>query len=119
MTTQLGSHSFTVEPSIDGHIEANLKGKQLVKAGRKRQYTGHGDLVLTLTGSLEGVDCYTDRDTIIAYVKGGAKINFYSDTISYGTSGSPKSVWVRSFDWHCPEGIPQYIEFSIVIMEET
>ena len=120
MTTLLGTHTFDVEPAIDFSIQAKLSEKQLAKAGQKRQYTGHGDLKITLTGSLEGVDCYTDRDTIITdMVKLGGKVMFYSDTISHGALGSPKYVWVEGFDCHHPEGIPNYLEFTISLVEET
>lgn len=119
MTTVLGLHSFTVEPAIDFNIEAILKGKQLAKAGKKRQYAGHGDLTMTLTGSLEGASAYSNRDILIAYLIGGTKVDFYSTTILYGTALSPKAVWIESFECNHPEGIPQYLEYVITIVEET
>lgn len=119
MVTVIGAHYFSVEPAVDWHIEAELVGQQLAKAGKKRDYAGHGDLMMTLTGSLEGVNCYTDRDTLKEYVSDGVKKQFYSTTISYGTSGSPKSVWMKSLEVHHPQGIPQYVEFIIVLVEET
>lgn len=119
MTTLLFETTFAVEPAIDWHIESVLVGMQLAKAGKKRQYSGHGDLVMTLTGSFEGASAYGDRDDIVDLVKLGGKVLFYSDTINYGSSGAPKSVWVKSFECHQPEGIPQYLEFIITIVEET
>ena len=119
MTTVLHDLTFTVEPANDWHIESVLVGQQLMKAGKKRQYAGHGDLVITLTGSFEGGSCYSDRDEIVELVKLGGKVLFYSDTISYGSQGDPKFVWVSSFECNQPEGIPQYLEYIITLVEET
>ena len=119
MTVKLSTYTFVNEPQIDFDIDAKLSEKPKFGGGTTRDYTGHSDLAITLSGRLTGSNCYSDRDTLIGLLKDGSKVNFYADTIGYGSAGSPKSVWIRKMSFGHPVGKLNQVPYTIVLVEET
>lgn len=119
MTVKLGSFTFANEPQIDFEIGADLSVKPKFGGGTTRDYVGHGDLKITLTGKLTGSGCHSDRDTLIGLLKGGAEVDFYADTVGHGSAGSPKSVWIKSMSFGHPVGKLNQVPYTIVLVEET
>jgi len=119
MTVKLGSYTFANEPQIDFDLDAKLSEKPKFGGGTTRDYTGHGDLRITLAGKLTGSSCYSDRDTLLGLLKGGAKVDFYADTVGYGSAGSPRSVWIRKMGFGHPVGRHRQVPFTITLVEET
>ena len=119
MTTKLGSYTFVNEPEIDFGINAAIVERKKYAGGTGLDYAGHGPLNIVLKGILTGDNCYTDRDTLIALLKAGNEVDFYSEAISYGTSGSPKSVYIRDMSFGHPVGKIKQVPFTINIAEES
>jgi len=120
MTTKLDTHTFSIEPQITFGGEAELAEKAKFLGGTTKEYTGKSILLIQLEGNLTGSSCYTDRDTLMSILlDSSAKVDFYSDTIAYGSAGSPKTVWVRSFTFVHPVGEQNRVNYSITLEEET
>ena len=119
MTVKLGSYTFVNEPQVDFGLDASLAEKKKFGGGTTFDCSGHGALTITLTGMLTGDTCYTDRDTLLGLLKAGSKVDFYADTISYGSVGFPKSVWIRSMNFNHPVGKVKQVPYTIVLAEET
>ena len=119
MTTKLGTYTFVNEPEIDFSLNASIVERQKYVGGAGLDYTGNGPLKIVLKGILTGDNCYTDRGTLIAMLKAGNKVDFYSEAISYGSAGSPKSVYVDSMSFGHPVGKLKQVPFTIGLEEET
>lgn len=119
MTVKLGTYTFVNEPRISFGIDVALAGKKKYGGGTTFDYTGHSPLTIVLSGKLTGSNCYTDRDTLIALAKGGSKVDFYADTISYGSAASPKSVWIKKMTFEHPVGKIEQVSYTITLVEET
>jgi len=55
----------------------------------------------------------------MADLKRGDKVDFCSEAISYGTPGSPKSVYIRDMSFGHPVGRVKQVPFTISLEEET
>jgi hypothetical protein len=119
MTTKLGTYTFVNEPEIDFGINAAIVERQKYAGGTGLDYAGHGPLNIVLKGILTGDNCYTDRGTLITMLKTGNKVDFCSEAISYGTPGSPKSVYIRDMSFGHPVGRVKQVPFTISLEEET
>ena len=119
MTVKLGTFTFVNEPRISFGVDVDLAGKKKFGGGTTFDYTGHSPLTIVLSGKLTGSNCYTDRDTLIALAKGGSKVDFYADTIGYGSETSPKQVWIESLSFTHVAGKPNQVAYRIVLREET
>lgn len=119
MTTKVGSFTF-----IDPQPLVTLGGQQVVEK-KQKLFSGTTmdsiaiDVIqITLEGKLMGVDKFTHRDSLIAQLSGGTSVDYYSTDISYGTPGSPKTVFVKSFAFVHPTG-GQEIQYEITLLEAT
>lgn len=119
MTVKLGSYTFVNEPQIDFGLDADLAGKKKFGGATTYDYTGNNGLTITLTGKQTGANAHSDRDTLIGLLKAGAEVDFYADTIGYGSSGSPKSVWIRKMSFGHPVGKLNQVPYTLVLVEET
>jgi len=119
MTTKLGAYTFVNEPEIDFSLNAAIVERQKYAGGTGLDYAGHGPLKIVLKGVLTGSNCYTDRDTLIGMLKAGNKVDFYSEAISYGSPGSPKSVYVEDMSFGHPVGKLNQVPFTISLKEES
>ena len=52
-------------------------------------------------------------------VTSGEKLEFYSDTISYGSSGSPKEVYIRGYNFVHSIGVEHKVPFQIILELDT
>jgi len=119
MTVKLGTYTFANEPQIDFDIEADLANKFKFGSGTTLDYTGHSGLRVVLTGKLTGASAYADRDTLIGLLKDGSKVDFYADTIGYGSAASPKQVWIKKMSFGHPVGKLNQVPYTITLLEET
>jgi len=119
MTVKLGTYTFSNEPSVSIGGEAELAEKKLLFGGTTKDYTGAKTIVITLEGELTGANRYTDRDTLMAILTAGSKVDFYADTIGYGSAASPKQVWVKGYNFIHTRGEPMKVPFQIILEEET
>ena len=119
MTTSLDGYEFNPEPEVTFGSEAEYEKQAGLFQGTTLQFTGYAPILITIDGELTGANCYTDRDTLMAKLAVGAKMDFYSDTISYGTSGSPKQVIVRGYNFFHPIGYSNSVPFQIILELET
>ncbi len=119
MTTKLADHTFSPMPSISIGSEVELAEKKILFGGTTMEQTGVKAVLISIEGELTGENRYTERDTLMAILTGATKVNFYSDTISYGSVGSPKSVWVRGYNFVHIKGSPNGIPFQIIMELES
>lgn len=119
MTVKLGAFDFVNEPQIDFGLDADLAGKEKFGGGTTYDHTGNSGLTITLTGKLTGANAHSDRDALIGLLKAGSKVDFYADTVGYGSAGSPKSVWIRKMSFGHPVGKLNQVPYTIVLVEET
>ena len=119
MTVKLDAYEFDPAPSISIGSEAELAEKKILFGGTTKEYTGVKVILITLEGQLTGANRYTDRNALMAIISGGVKVNFYADTITYGSVGSPKSVWVRGYNFIHTRGDPNVVPFQIILEVET
>lgn len=119
MTVKLSTFTFVNEPQIDVGIDEDLADKRKFGGGTTFDGVGHGALKITLSGMLTGANAHSDRDTLIGLLKGDAKVDFYADTIGYGSIESPKSVWIKSMGFNHPVGKLNQVPYTIVLLEET
>jgi len=119
MTVKLGSYTFANEPEVGFAIDSALAGKEKYGGGTAFDCTGHGALTITLSGKLTGTNAHSDRDTLIGLLKGDAKVDFYADTIGYGSAASPKQVWIKKMSFGHPVGKLNQVPYTITLLEET
>ena len=119
MTVKLSSYTFVNEPEIDFDVKAELADKFKFGSGTTLDYTGISSLKITLAGKLTGANAHADRDTLIGLLKGGVKVDFYADTIGYGSVASPKSVWIKKMSFGHPVGKLNQVPYTITLLEET
>jgi hypothetical protein len=120
MTVQLDTFTFPIKPGVTIGSEVELAEKKLFLGGTTKEYTGRAPIFITLEGEFVDVNCYTDRDTLMALIaEKKEKIDFYADDIDYGSSGTPKSVWIRGFNFTQPRGEKDSVSFQIILEEET
>lgn len=119
MTVKLDTYTFSPKPQITIGSQADLADQQKYGGGTTKDYTGCGPIIIKLEGELTGANRYTDRDALMAILTAGAKVDFYADDITYGSVGSPKSVWVKGYEFAHASGEPDPVPFTILLEEET
>ena len=120
MTVKLDAFTFPIKPGVNMGSEAELAEKKLFLGGTTKEYTGRAPIFITLIGELTGASCYTNRDTLMELLRTKKeKVEFYADDISYGSSGSPISVWIRGYNFNHPVGESNSVGFQIILEEET
>jgi hypothetical protein len=121
VTTKLDTFTFPVEPEIRFEREHNIARKEVLKKfGTSKEWMGASSLRITLTGRLSGSNCYTDRDSLLSlFATKNSPVNFYSDTIDFGSDASPKSVWLVSVVFIHPRGAKSLIDYTIVLEEDN
>lgn len=121
MTTKLDTFTFPIEPDIRFEREHNIARKEVLKKfGTTKEWMGASSLRITLTGRLSGSNCYTDRDSILSLFSTKKQpVDFYSDTIIFGSAASPKSVWLISCVFLHPRGAKNTIDYTITLEEDN
>ena len=121
MTTKLDTFTFAVEPEIRFEREHGIARKEVLKKfGAVKEWLGAGSLRITLSGRLSGANCYTDRNLLLAlFAAKNAPVGFYSDTIGFGSSGSPKSVWLVSCVFAHPTALRQVVDYTVTLEEDA
>jgi len=121
MTTKLDTFTFPYEPEIRLEREHNVAHKDVLKKfGTSKEWTGAGSLKITLTGRLSGSNCYTNRDSLLnLFATKKEPVNFYSDTIGFGSEGSPKSIWLLSCVFVHPTGAKNTVDYTIALEEDN
>lgn len=120
MTVSLGGYDFDPMPEVVLGSEAEYAKQPTFLGGTGLEFTGYMPILITLDGELTGVDCYTDRDTLIDLLTGGVELEFYADTINYGSAGSPKLVTIKSYNFVHEKGVGQdNVPFQIVLEVAT
>ena len=117
MTTKLDTFTFPIEPAIRFERDHKVARKDVLKKfGTTKEWMGANSMRIVLTGRLTGSNCYTDRDSLLnlSATKNTA-INFYSDTIGYGSEGSPKTVWLLSCVFIHPTGAKNALDYTITL----
>jgi len=121
MTTKLDIFIFLVEPDIRFEREHNVAHKEVLKKfGTSKEWMGAGSLRITLTGRLGGANCYTDRDSLLnLFATKNTTVSFYSDTIGFGSVGSPKTVWLVNCVFIHPRGAKNIVDYTIALEEDN
>ena len=121
MATKLDTFTFPVEPEIRLEREHTIARKEVLrKFGTSKEWMGASSLRITLTGRLSGANCYADRDTILnLFATKDSPVNFYSDTIGFGSESSPKTVWLVSCVFVHPRGAKNIVDYTIVLEEDN
>jgi len=117
MTTKLDTFTFPIEPEIRFEREHNVARKEVLKKfGTTKEWMGASSLRISLNGRLSGGNCYTDRDSLLnLFATKNSTVNFYSDTIGFGSAGSPKTVWLVSCVFTHPRGAKNIVDYTIAV----
>jgi len=117
MTTKLDTFTFTIEPEIRFEREHNVARKDVLKKfGSTKEWMGAGSLRIILTGQFTN---YSDRDQIrTLFASKNTTVTFYSDTISFGTAGSPVNVWLINYVFVHSRGVKQIVDYTITLEEQ-
>jgi len=117
MTTKLDTFTFTVEPEIRLEREHNVVHKEVLKKfGTTKEWMGAASLRIVLNGRLTGLGCYSDRDSILnLFASKNSTVNFYSDTIGFGSAGSPLVVWLINCVFTHPCGAKNVVDYTITL----
>jgi hypothetical protein len=117
VTTKLDAFIFPIEPEIRFERNHKVARKDVLKKfGTTKEWMGANSLRITLNGRLSGSNCYTDRDTLLnLFATKNSTVNFYSDTISYGSEGSAKTVWLINCVFIHPRGAKNLVDYTITL----
>jgi len=117
MTTKLDAFSFVPEPEIRMERDHSIARKEVLKKfGTTKEWMGASSLRVTLTGRLGSSNCYTDRDTLLnLFATKNTTVSFYSDTIGFGSAGSPKTVWLVNCVFIHPRGAKNVVDYTITL----
>jgi len=115
VTTKLDTFTFPIEPEIRFEREHDVVRKDVLKKfGTTKEWMGASSIRITLTGRLSRSNCYTDRDSLLTlFASKTSTVDFYSDTISYGSAGAAKTVWLINCVFLHPRGAKNIIDFTI------
>jgi len=121
MTTKLDTFTFPFEPEIRFEREHSVAQKEVLKKfGTSKEWLGAGSLKITLTGRLSGTNCYSDRDSLLTlFATKNTTVNFYSDTIGFGSAGSPKNVWLLNCVFIHSTGLKNVVDYTISLEEDN
>jgi len=121
MTTKLDTFTFPIEPEVRFEREHNIARKDVLKKfGSTKEWMGAGSLRITLTGRFAGIDCYNNRYAILTlFATKNTTVNFYSDTIGFGSAVSPVVVWLLSCVFIHPRGVKNVVDYTITLEEEN
>jgi len=120
MTTKLDTFTFPIEPEIRFEREHTVARKEVLKKfGTAKEWMGASSLRIVLSGRFSGANCYTDRDGVLSlFATKNAAVGFYSDTISFGSAGSPKTVWLISYVFVHPRGAKNIVDYTVTLEED-
>jgi len=121
MTTKLDTFTFPIEPEIRFEREHSVARKEVLKKfGTTKEWMGAGSLRISLNGRLSGANCYTDRDSILnLFATKNTTVSFCSDTIGFGSAGSPKTVWLLNCVFMHPRGAKNIVDYTITLEENN
>jgi len=121
VTTKLDTFAFPIEPECRLEREHNVAQKVVLKKfGTTKEWMGASSLKVTLTGRLSGANAYANRDSLLnLFATKNSAVNFYSDTIGFGSTGSPKTVWLLSCVFIHPRGAKNIVDYTIVLEEHN
>jgi len=89
----------------------------LKKFGSTKEWMGAGSLRIILSGRLND---YADRDSIrTLFATKNTTVPFYSDTIGFGSAGSPVNVWLINYVFVHPRGVKQVVDYTIALEEDN
>jgi len=117
VTTEIDTVSLIPEPEIRFEREHNVARKDVLKKfGTTKEWMGAGSIRIILNGRLSGTNCYTNRDSLLTlFATKNTTVNFYSDTIGFGSSGSPKIVWLINCVFIHPRGAKNIVDYTITL----